>query len=69
MQSKPTDSPTDSVDSQAICGGNSLVADNRNTNCRIVTTYGNGVSTSCSAFKMGSNLLGTAGRDESAAPL
>jgi hypothetical protein len=52
----------DAVDPQAICGSNGLVADNRNTNCRIVTTYSNGQSTSCSAFKFGEKLLGTAGK-------
>lgn len=56
---------TGAVDPQAICGGNSLVADNQYTNCRIVTTYGNGMSTSCSAVKIGDKLLGTAGETAS----
>lgn len=65
LTSKPAsaagNSSTDSVDPQAICGTNSLVADNSFTNCRIVTTYSNGVSTSCSASKIASNILATAG--------
>lgn len=57
---------TGDVDPQAICGSNSLVADNQNTNCRIVTTYSNGVSTSCSAVKIGDKLLATAGEPHAA---
>lgn len=53
---------TESIDSQAICGGNSLVQDNQVINCRIVSTYGNGQATSCSAVKIGDNLLATAGK-------
>lgn len=49
-----------SLGSQAICGGNSLVADNQVTNCRIVSTYSGGAS-SCSAVKIGDRLLATAG--------
>lgn len=66
LQSAPTDG--DSPTPQAICGSNSLVADNSNTNCRIVTTYGNGVATSCSATKIGNNYLATAGRPPAAVP-
>lgn len=64
LQPKPASAlnSTASVDPQAICGTNSLVADNSFTNCRIVTTYSNGVSTSCSASKIASNILATAGR-------
>lgn len=63
LQPKPAAAlnSTASVDPQAICGSNSLVADNSFTNCRIVTTYSNGVSTSCSASKIAANILATAG--------
>ena len=54
-------SASSDVDPQAICGANSLVADNSLSNCRIVTTYGNGAAFTCSAFKFADRLLGTAG--------
>jgi hypothetical protein len=44
----------------AICGGNSLVPDNSIPNCRLVISFGSSTFT-CSAFKIGDRLLGTAG--------
>lgn len=49
------------IGTESVCGYNSLVADNSITNCRIVSSFG-GTAFSCSAFKIGDNLLGTAGK-------
>jgi len=51
---------TGPIGTESICGANSLVADNSITNCRILSRYGNNYFT-CSAFKIGERLLGTAG--------
>lgn len=55
-------SPFPPIGTESICGFNSLVADDSKTNCRIVSTYPNGAASSCSAWKFGDKLLGTAGK-------
>lgn len=64
----PADSPdidiNGNIGKQAICGTNSFVKTTFNTVCRIVATFKTTTqawSVKCSAAKMGSNLLATAG--------
>jgi V8-like Glu-specific endopeptidase len=55
-------SPTgDNITRQVVCGTNSLVVTNIDTHCSILVTYRNGVSSRCSASKIGTNRLATAG--------
>jgi hypothetical protein len=49
------------ITGQVVCGANSLTPTNFNVHCRIVATFPNGGSGSCSAAKVGNNRLATAG--------
>ena len=48
------DTPAE-ITGQVVCGANSLTATNFNVHCRIVATFPNGRSGSCSAAKVGTS--------------